>query len=107
MRISDWSSDVCSSDLNFRHQSAPPVIGSPPAPWSSNQRPDLESSILRQLFFAEGFGERLPHRARTPSASIATKAINIRLLISASLILRPPARRHSRGYGVRFQGGNA
>src|SRR3546814_13612646 len=62
---------------NFRHQSAPPVIGSSPAPWSSNQRPDLESSILRQLFFPEGFGERLPRRARTPSASLDRKSTRL------------------------------
>src|SRR3546814_7424084 len=68
---------------NFRHQSSPPVIGSWPAPWSSNPRPDLESSILRQLFFAEGCGERLPHSARTPSARLAPQATNIRKLSTA------------------------
>src|SRR3546814_3998675 len=27
MRISDWSSDVCSSDLNFHHITQPPTFG--------------------------------------------------------------------------------
>src|SRR3546814_5913480 len=46
MRISDWSSDVCSSDLDDRTDEGDPVI--------ARARADVEAIIARQSFIVAG-----------------------------------------------------
>src|SRR3546814_7400421 len=60
MRISDWSSDVCSSDLLFRHRPARRAIGRlrwlPPTAWSGGTTDRLlvlaEQGLGDELLFA-------------------------------------------------------
>src|SRR3546814_4665316 len=72
MRISDWSSDVCSSDLLLNHLSSSVVCGRPPRvpmPWSplveqARDRLRLADPLDR---LAEQRGDReLPNVARQP-----------------------------------------
>src|SRR3546814_10901332 len=59
MRISDWSSDVCSSDLYVRDQRRPRDVG---MIWADKdlkpRRPSVES-VLRAATFPEDFGSYL------------------------------------------------
>src|SRR3546814_5890545 len=55
MRISDWSSDVCSSDLVARAHLQPPGV-------VSAFELQLLQLLLQRLVFAEGYGQRRAER---------------------------------------------
>src|SRR3546814_6901965 len=96
MRISDWSSDVCSSDLSGATDTPSPPSRSSPG---SDQRNFAASTPLVGLPSLSSAGENLPSlriRAQAASSSAADRLL--------SLTLHPETRQIGRASG-RERGG--
>src|SRR3546814_2298102 len=52
MRISDWSSDVCSSDLRFSKRISATSDASNPASWASEKPPSSSTLFSRSLILS-------------------------------------------------------
>src|SRR3546814_11603349 len=84
MRISDWSSDVCSSDLNQPYLALDYVDGEPITDWCRTRALDVPACVRLFMQVCEAVSHAhanlIVHRDLKPSNILVTPLADVRLL---------------------------
>src|SRR3546814_20092062 len=92
MRISDWSSDVCSSDLH-RHS---------PVAWGRARSDGVNRRHLWHIMFEQGFDAVLQRRGRRRPARAGALPLEIDIALVEAAIADVDAVASDSGAGARF-----